>query len=810
MRLLQVGFIFTLFLSAASAFAQVSGTVESIGFDGCIRPDTWTPMVVTVTPETGKADRYQIHVKLQDMDRDLPIYQREISVTGGVEGSNRTFRYRMYFMPPPTEGGLPDNSDPGAMKILQEQLRVSLHSSSGKWICDLPITGTVHNVDPRPGPWGVRRGSKLIAFVTDGRSRAIYRDSTSSDLLGVLEDVEMVTVHPGDLPESVLGYDAVDAVVWLDADPASIMGGDDDKYRALDTYVRRGGKLVICHPADWQKLLAMDSLLPVTVEGVEEKKDLSPLLEMSRPPENLFSSFQIPPLELRVPFSVIPPPYRFARAKAKPNAVVDEWIRWKADDVSPYLVRAQTGLGEVIWVAQDLGDPSLTRTKFGWVYVWNRVFDWKNSPIPVMTSTPGSAKQPYEQGTGLDIGPSVVQHWMDLQSKSAWLITLAVMFFIGYWLLAGPGTYAYLAAKNKTQLSWFFFGASAFLATALTVVLVKLVLRGPPELKHLSLVRMAPGQPAVVTSRFGLYIPRDGYQNIELRDATPQSVTDISAFPIHPVFLHENDVPNQTGPEYDVPIVDQTSSKPAAISVKYRSTLKKFQATWVGDIPGAVTGSAKLIEAGFIEGHITNGTNQNLHNVYIVFNYPGVTLAGGGDWILFLPNWDATTTLNLNKEFNGTVDETRSRQVEFTPEGGPRGNRPIKGRIDQSWEPFWIAQMGGGPMTEVYDDSGSAFRKSLAILSLFDRLSPVKNPQTSRNITRVDLVRHSGRMFDISQAVAAGSLVVLAEASGPIPMPLYVEGEHVTGDGMTLYQFVLPLDRSALPSTTQPTTEPGQ
>ena len=96
-------------------------------------------------------------------------------------------------------------------------------------------------------------------------------------------------------------------------------------------------------------------------------------------------------------------------------------------------------------------------------------------------------------------------------------------------------------------------------------------------------------------------------------------------------------------------------------------------------------------------------------------------------------------------------------------------------------------------MKDTYDDSDDAFRKSLVMLSLFDRLAPVKN-DNPRQVSRVDLLRHSGRIFDISQAVSAGSLVVLAEAEGPIPIPLYVEGERVTGDGTNLYQFVLPLD----------------
>jgi hypothetical protein len=68
------------------------------------------------------------------------------------------------------------------------------------------------------------------------------------------------------------------------------------------------------------------------------------------------------------------------------------------------------------------------------------------------------------------------------------------------------------------------------------------------------------------------------------------------------------------------------------------------------------------------------------------------------------------------------------------------------------------------------------------------------------------------RRLDVSPALGAGRLIVLAESDGdgPMPIPMSVDGDSVAGEGMTYYQFVLPLDRSALnqPATqaTSPTT----
>ena len=497
-------------------------------------------------------------------------------------------------------------------------------------------------------------------------------------------------------------------------------------------------------------------------------------------------------------FANLKPPFRFARATAKPGAIVTDWITWSASDLSPYVVRQPIGLGSVTWVAQDLGDPSLTRTKNGWVYVWNHIFDWKNSPLPITSQTPDTLKKIYEPGQPVDLGPSLLGTWLELQSKSAWLITLAILFFIGYWVIAGPGAFAYLHSRKKTQASWFIFGACALGATAITLLIVKLVLRGPPELKHFSIVRESVGEPGVVISRMGLYIPRDGMQKIELKDVAADRVTEISALPIHPAFLH--DVPDQTGPEYPLPVIDAASGQAASVSVPYRSTLKKFQATWIGEMPFGISGSAKIVDPrNFIEGHLTNATGAQLKNVYLAFDYPQGSL--GGDWILYLPNWDSGITLDLAKEFNKNEDG-KTLPLLFSQDNLPDGRHKIRGRINIDWEPYWITGLGGRGFDETFDDSNASFRRTLIMLSLFDRLSPIKN--TRGNPPRIELLRRGARALDLSDSLASGSLIVLGESQGPLPMPMAVENEMVKGDGLILHQFVLPLGHdNPAPTTSQ-------
>jgi hypothetical protein len=62
--------------------------------------------------------------------------------------------------------------------------------------------------------------------------------------------------------------------------------------------------------------------------------------------------------------------------------------------------------------------------------------------------------------------------------------------------------------------------------------------------------------------------------------------------------------------------------------------------------------------------------------------------------------------------------------------------------------------------------------------------------------------------MNVSPAVAAGNLVVLAQAMGDLPVPLLVEGSEVKGEGRIFYQGIVPLSRPAPGAATTPATKP--
>src|SRR5690606_20922224 len=157
--------------------------------------------------------------------------------------------------------------------------------------------------------------------------------------------------------------DGVDSILWFDSDPNELNLPTDERMRAIRSWVRSGGELVICQPAQRDRMRPFGDLLPVTVQEIVDVDHLDPLRSIARN-------------RIEQPLG----PFKLARAPAKPGTRVDEWIHWTdGQPASPYLVRSPQGLGMVTWVAQDLADRSIIRgMKLGWPHVWDRVLAWNN------------------------------------------------------------------------------------------------------------------------------------------------------------------------------------------------------------------------------------------------------------------------------------------------------------------------------------------------------------------------------------------------------------------------------------------------
>jgi hypothetical protein len=820
------GLFIALFVAvlAAPAFGQATGEVHDIGFNGTFRSTGWTSMVVWVTPTTNEAGAYEIRVFQHDLDGDRPVYVHPISLSG--LNTSKLQKFWMYFQTQPIHNGLGYNN--ATLKDLQKDLSVYLTTPGGKQIvAKLPLTSTVTDIDPVKDSSGGStkgRGTRLILVVSAAGNQ--IQIDPYSNATGVTEDVEAVPVRPGALPDNPIGYEGVDGIIWLDGNPTDLSANGSETFAAIQDYVRFGGHLVVCQSVNnFQEDAGFGEMMPVDVSSIGIKKNFEPLRSMAVPPPVDKNDTAITP-----DWADATGPFQMARAKARPGATVDTWIDWKEDgsnlDVSPFLVRRPFGLGQVTWVAMPMQADSRLSSATGWPYVWDRIFGWSNDAfvLPSGENPDQDRVKRYHASSAIDLGYPMIQG-LNLSSKGAWLIFLAVVFFLVYWAVAGPGSYIFLAVKKKRGLSWFAFGATALLATAVTYGVVSLVLRGPPEIKHVSFVRGAVGQPTIVTSRFGLYIPRDGDQTMVMPGSISSSVSYLAPMPEHPQQLH--DVSEFSVPlDYEVPVREMKMETDPQLTVPYRSSLKKFQARWVGNMPYSIGGSVRLDldpkSASLpLAGSLTNYTGVDLTDVYLVFNKEG-----RHDWMVYVPKWAKGTSLDIHRDLANPyrIGTDPNNSMETVPRNGKIISSELAPDTDQrmpaasfgyGWANYWFSQYRhiASASTPDVDEPDPNFY--FPALSVFSRLPPVPNQKTMTGFRantpgwssdRVELLNRGARELDAGDAIGAGNLLVIGSASGPLPIELRVNGSKVGGDGMTFYQYVLPIDRGPL---LMPTTHPS-
>lgn len=795
---------------AATALGQAAGEVESIGFNGVYRPDCWTPMRIRLTSHSPDPQSYQIQIVQTDLDRDNVLYTQTVDLGGSSEGHESVERYWCYFRPRPTDHGLPEKS----VGELAKALAVNLCDKNGKVLDQLKLTSTVESADPARD-LSVHRGQRLMLCVSDSSDVPSYDETYTA--LGLMADVEMVPVGPDDLPDDVIGYQGVDAVVWFSADAAKLTQGTrSGSLAALQAYVTQGGTLCVCQPIEAAKIAPLAPLLPIQT-GIESGGFSVPLDD--RPDLDVLKRIANAAVSA-TPWPKAGGPFKTARCLAAPGAIVDEWVDWKGfgpgPSRTPYLARIARGYGSVIWCAQDLGETSLrSAAPTHWTQIWNRVFDFQAKPILPADYSKDVADQKnadWNPSAAVDVGQALYNAGgLELESKTAYLVSIAVLFFVVYWIVAGPGLYLLLRQRGQAELNWFAFGGAALAATGATIILVQAVLRGKPQLRHVSDDRLAPDQPEIIHSGIGLYIPRDGDQTVELTDMLDRPSSYIVPLALHPQYL-QDDTGFAVTADYTVPVHKSDSTGPVAVAIPYRSTLKKLEINWVGAPRGGIAGAPKLALAPqYLTGILTNNTGHDLAHVFLAFRSPVQVVTDDSDsetqtdYGIALGDWKSGAGIDLSLLMNHNAKNGgKLMSLVQGSEVLPWKDQVVWAPIGAGWSGYWESYFVNNPTTAL-DNLDDSF----LVLSLFDRILP--QPNDPGATSRVELFSGTGRLIDMSQTVADGQLLVLGiERDVPLPAPMLVNDQPPGGAGTTLVQAVVPLDRTPLeppfvvaPPTTQ-------
>lgn len=769
----------------APAFAGVSGRVSSIGFQSFIRNDEWVPIVVQTTSDEPAPHTFDLQVVQTDLDGDEVVYTRP-----GLTINPGTQTFRTFFRPETINGGLPASGSEAASEF-GKRLRVFLFDpATGKRTVRLGVSGAAPQaLESAPMPTNI--GQKLLLVV--GRSPNVSEfDPGRERLMGLAELCYFVRVDPNRLPENALAYGAVDAVVWTDADAAKL---SLPQQTAIRQFVQRGGTLVIIQTADASRLTAFDDLLPVKRVSTTTWEEREPLHSILTPPG------QPLPLDrtgrIADTWESATPPFRMADAQAVDElTIVDAWTTWPDKHTSPLIARRLFGLGCVAWLAQDISDPSLAAVDFGWPRLWERLLDWRDSDLTFADTVPAAAadrtKLKFQIDNNRDLAASFLAG-LEPTGLSATKLTIAFAFFVVYWLLAGPVSYFVLAAKRRVTMSWFVYGAIAAVAAALTVLIAQVVLRGSPQVKHLSMVRVRNDLPdlARVVSRLGIYLPKDTRAEVSIpqpADAPPAGVTPFGGDPRNNVSPRDS--------SYSITLSGEVDQASVSVGIPFRSTLKKLNLDWTGKTAGGIGGRPKWIDTDApLDGRLSNDTGADLTDVILIFRHADPSRS---DLVIAMPHWKDGRTLELAtlwKSAESKLIELPSKRIGLPLFGGGkvmRGN--WNDAVTWLYEDLRISTLSGN----AWDDHSQNYPRSFPLASLFGRCAPMTN--YANDLTRVDIRRSGLRTWDASPAVAAGALVVIGKSDGPLPAPLTVDGETPAGDGKIFFQAIVPIDRSATQS----------
>ena len=436
--LLLIGLLGTVFLPAAAQSGEAETTTgitmsASLGFDGFYKSESWVPVHVTVA-NTGPAVEGEVRLTVgSNAVGDRVVYNAPISLP---TQSNKRVTLLV---------NLARSVSAPLVELRDDRGQVVAEASTNT-ISPLPANGLLYGIaSPEPGRFAV------LERAAGGRTQA-----------------DVAFVELADLPETAVGWSALDILVLNDVDTGQLTAG---QLGALDAWINSGGQLVVTGGAGWQQTTAaLAEMLPVTVTGSESVDDLPALQQQAG-----------------VPFRD-PGPYVVATGSLSRGELLLH------EEGLPLLARHDWGRGSVYFLALDPKVAPLVDWD-GSDVVWAEVADRVPAPPPWGRNIQNS----YAAGTAVSSLPSLA-----LPSTIQF-----ILFLLVYVVAVGPINNLALRRLKRLELAWITIPILIVLFSAITYV-TGFQLRGNQTIiNQMSIVHSRVGsEQARVQSLIGLYSPR--------------------------------------------------------------------------------------------------------------------------------------------------------------------------------------------------------------------------------------------------------------------------------------------------------------
>lgn len=419
--------LLSVFLSA-SALAQSSAETEfvgiRVGFANKYKVGLWTPVELTLrggnTPQTGV-----VAVTVPDGD-GLPSQvvtppSKPIQVLPGQQVTVRTC-VRFGRVSGELKAEFIADREVAAAKTFKTEISAD-ENSFLEAIEEQPLMVVVGNTN-----MGLDDAVKLRDSTNDPN-----RPNQSRTEIARITDVEQ-------LPTEWCGYEGVEAllIATSDIDLFRKLTPDNARIKALDEWIRMGGRLVLCVGSQADVVLAENAPLAQFAPG---------------PLETIVTREQTVAWEQFVGSSLpVPQPKSGDKFTIRcPKLKVAEGIEAHEEDL-PLVVRTPRGLGQVMFVAADIDRPPFK--------------DWTDRGLLLaklldFTISHSKEKQDEQYAGGYnytDLSSQLRSSLDDFKGVTVIPFALVAMMIVGYILLIGPGDYFFLKKiLRRMEWTWFTF-----------------------------------------------------------------------------------------------------------------------------------------------------------------------------------------------------------------------------------------------------------------------------------------------------------------------------------------------------------------
>lgn len=553
----------------ATGEARIAGEIVSVGFQArgaaagsgrVVRLGGWTPIVVELTLEGLSAFNGRLRVAQRDRDGDVCYDYQEVV---GLSADTRPIqKYTLYTLP--TVG--PDG---------EVDIRVELLNDEDERI-EMVSQGRLSPfILPPERPVVLDDDQDLILEISPRQMGKIARLADPDQRVRPLHPINVAHVKPNDVPDRWLGLEAVDAIVWDEADPDAL---NPAQRSALAEWTLQGGLLLVAtarHAAALQKSEVFKGLLPVQVGP------LTTLQEAAR--------FRNRWLGLPLDDTAYAEPVTLAQSSLLPIPGVRRVFPAPGEGgLSPQtdtlIARRQVGRGAVVFVAaslRDLLDADCDAPAFFRAALEIRTMD-RDELYPERT-----LYEPLESTIGF------------ARIGSGYLV-FAMLFVMAYVGLSTFGSWGFLKARGWSKHNWTAFALCAAAAAVVSITAAQSIRGVGRKLHQLTIVDATAGErQARALAYFGLKTGTHSVLDVWLaenhaRDPEPR----LSECFLRPLAMRH--VAGESRLSFADPGTYNLGPATAELwRVPVRATLKQFEGRWRGDLLGRLDASIRIVKRAF-------------------------------------------------------------------------------------------------------------------------------------------------------------------------------------------------------------------